>query len=137
LPEKSRLQEVAMGSGYAGEPVLRWFAGRRWVNHASQMSPVRPGRGILDRRSCVRPASAVGGREGQRSFAVYSWAAGIRSIALSWSVSVVRQLLAAGVLDELHRFVQSVLAGSGLRLLEDHAPERPFACSRRSHSRPE
>ena len=41
-------------------------------------------------------------------------------------MSVVRQLLAAGLLDELHLFVHPVLAGSGLRLFEEGAPERPL-----------
>jgi dihydrofolate reductase len=50
----------------------------------------------------------------------------IRRIALSGSVSLVRQLLAAGLLDELHLFVHPVLAGSGLRLFDDGAPERPL-----------
>jgi dihydrofolate reductase len=50
----------------------------------------------------------------------------IRRIALSGSVSVVRQLLAAGLLDELHLFVHPVLAGSGLRLVQDKAPEQPL-----------
>jgi len=50
----------------------------------------------------------------------------IRRIALSGSVSVVRQLLAAGLLDELHLFVHPVLAGSGLRLFPDQAPEQPL-----------
>jgi dihydrofolate reductase len=50
----------------------------------------------------------------------------VRRIALSGSVSVVRQLLAAGLLDELHLFVHPVLAGSGLRLFEEGAPERPL-----------
>jgi dihydrofolate reductase len=44
---------------------------------------------------------------------------GIRRIALSGSVSVVRQLLAAGLLDELHLFVHPATAGSGLRLFDD------------------
>lgn len=43
----------------------------------------------------------------------------IGRIALSGSVSIVRQLLAAGLLDELHLFVHPVLAGKGLRLFED------------------
>lgn len=43
----------------------------------------------------------------------------IRRIALSGSVSVVRQLLAAGLLDELHLFVHPALAGSGLRLFDE------------------
>jgi len=50
----------------------------------------------------------------------------IGRIAVSGSVSVVRQLLAAGLLDELHLFVHPVLAGSGLRLVQDNAPEQPL-----------
>jgi dihydrofolate reductase len=51
---------------------------------------------------------------------------GIRRIALSGSTSVVRQLLDAGLLDELHLFVHPATAGSGLKLFEDGAPERPM-----------
>jgi dihydrofolate reductase len=43
----------------------------------------------------------------------------IRRIALSGSVSVVRQLLDAGLLDELHLFVHPAVAGAGLKLFED------------------
>jgi dihydrofolate reductase len=50
----------------------------------------------------------------------------IRRIALSGSVSVVRQLLAAELLDELHLFVHPVLAGSGLRLFEGGMAELPL-----------
>jgi len=50
----------------------------------------------------------------------------IDRIALSGSVSVVRQLLAAGLLDELHLFVHPVLAGSGLRLFQEGVPEQPL-----------
>ncbi len=50
----------------------------------------------------------------------------IRRVALSGSVSIVRQLLAAGLLDELHLFVHPALAGSGLRLFEDGTTERPL-----------
>jgi dihydrofolate reductase len=48
----------------------------------------------------------------------------IRRIALSGSVSVVRQLLDAGLLDELHLFVHPAAAGSGLRLFEERGPTR-------------
>ena len=51
---------------------------------------------------------------------------GIDRIVLSGSVSIVRQLLDAGLLDELHLFVHPVAAGSGLRLFEDGGPERPL-----------
>jgi dihydrofolate reductase len=50
----------------------------------------------------------------------------IRRIALSGSVSLVRQLLAAGLIDELHLFVHPALAGSGLRLVQDEVPEQPL-----------
>jgi dihydrofolate reductase len=45
--------------------------------------------------------------------------AAISRIALSGSVSVVRQLLDAGLIDELHLFVHPATAGTGLRLFED------------------
>jgi dihydrofolate reductase len=48
----------------------------------------------------------------------------IRRIGLSGSVSVVRQLLDAGLLDELHLFVHPATGGSGLRLFEDGGPGR-------------
>jgi dihydrofolate reductase len=48
----------------------------------------------------------------------------IHRVALSGSVSVVRQLLDAGLLDELHLFVHPATAGSGLRLFEDGGPGR-------------
>jgi dihydrofolate reductase len=40
-------------------------------------------------------------------------------VGLSGSVSIVRQLLDAGLLDELHLFVHPATAGSGLRLFPD------------------
>ena len=52
--------------------------------------------------------------------------AAVRRIALSGSVSIVRQLLDAGLLDELHLFVHPATAGSGLRLFEDDGPARHF-----------
>jgi dihydrofolate reductase len=48
----------------------------------------------------------------------------VRRVALSGSVSVVRQLLDAGLLDELHLFVHPATAGSGLRLFEEGGPAR-------------
>ena len=37
-------------------------------------------------------------------------------------MSVVRQLLEAGLLDELHLFVHPATAGSGLRLFDESVP---------------
>jgi dihydrofolate reductase len=43
----------------------------------------------------------------------------IRQIAMSGSTSVVRQLLQAGLVDELNLFVHPATAGGGLRLFDD------------------
>jgi dihydrofolate reductase len=45
-------------------------------------------------------------------------------IGLSGSVSIVRQLLDAGLLDEVHLFVHPATAGSGLKLFADGEPPR-------------
>ncbi|MFD8483005.1 dihydrofolate reductase family protein [Kitasatospora sp. NPDC059673] len=42
-------------------------------------------------------------------------------IGMSGSISVVRQLLAAGLLDELHLFVHPVARGKGMRLFAEGA----------------
>ena len=44
-------------------------------------------------------------------------------IAVSGSVSVVRQLLRAGLLDELHLFVHPIALGRGLRVWQDDLDE--------------
>jgi dihydrofolate reductase len=44
---------------------------------------------------------------------------GDTNIAMSGSVSVVRQLLAAGLLDELHLLVHPIAVRTGMRLFED------------------
>ena len=43
-------------------------------------------------------------------------------IVISGSVSIVRQLLDAGLLDELHLFVHPATAGEGLRLFDENVP---------------
>ncbi|MFI9786917.1 dihydrofolate reductase family protein [Kitasatospora sp. NPDC051984] len=42
-------------------------------------------------------------------------------IGMSGSVSVVRRLLAAGLLDELHLFIHPVARGTGMRLFDESA----------------
>src|SRR3954471_5717003 len=48
----------------------------------------------------------------------------VRRIGLRGSVSIVRQLLDAALLDELHLFVHPATAGSGLRLFQPGEPAR-------------
>jgi dihydrofolate reductase len=48
------------------------------------------------------------------------------SIAISGSVSVVRQLLAAGVLDELHLLVHPIAVRKGMRLFDEGEPPIPL-----------
>ncbi|HVF53611.1 MAG TPA: dihydrofolate reductase family protein [Actinomycetota bacterium] len=47
-------------------------------------------------------------------------------IAMSGSPSVVRQLLAAGLLDELHLLVHPIVVGKGMRLFEDGGSPIPL-----------
>lgn len=51
-------------------------------------------------------------------------------IGMSGSVSVVRQLLAAGLLDELHLLVHPIVLFRGLRLFEDGAADLPLTLLR-------
>jgi dihydrofolate reductase len=48
------------------------------------------------------------------------------NIAMSGSVSIVRQLLAAGLLDELHLLVHPIAIRSGLRLFDEGEPPIPL-----------
>lgn len=47
-------------------------------------------------------------------------------IALSGSISVIRQLLAAGLLDELHLLVHPLAVRKGLRLFDEGEPSIPL-----------
>jgi dihydrofolate reductase len=48
------------------------------------------------------------------------------TIGMSGSVSVVRQLLAAGLLDELHLLVHPIAVGKGMRLFEEGESSIPL-----------
>jgi dihydrofolate reductase len=49
------------------------------------------------------------------------------TIGMSGSVSVVRQLLTAGLLDELHLLVHPIAVRQGMRLFDEGEPPIPFA----------
>jgi dihydrofolate reductase len=51
---------------------------------------------------------------------------GESDIAMSGSVSIVRQLLAAGLLDELHLLVHPIAMGAGIRLFDENEPPIPL-----------
>jgi dihydrofolate reductase len=48
------------------------------------------------------------------------------TIGMSGSISVVRQLLAAGLLDELHLFVHPIAVRRGMRLFDEGEPQIPL-----------
>ncbi|WP_354644272.1 dihydrofolate reductase family protein [Kitasatospora camelliae] len=48
------------------------------------------------------------------------------TIAMSGSISVVRQLLAAGLVDELHLLVHPIAVGAGMRLFDETAGPIPL-----------
>lgn len=48
------------------------------------------------------------------------------TIALSGSISVVRQLLAHSLLDELHLLVHPIAVGKGMRLFDETSPAVPL-----------
>ncbi|MGH3942700.1 MAG: dihydrofolate reductase family protein [Pseudonocardiaceae bacterium] len=51
---------------------------------------------------------------------------GTGAIAMSGSVSLVRQLLAAGLLDELHLLVHPIAVRNGMRLFDEGEPPIPL-----------
>jgi dihydrofolate reductase len=51
---------------------------------------------------------------------------GDRAISMSGSISVVRQLLAAGLLDELHLLVHPIAVRTGMRLFDEGEPTIPL-----------
>jgi dihydrofolate reductase len=51
---------------------------------------------------------------------------GSTDIAMSGSVSVVRQLLASGLLDELHLLVHPIAVRKGMRLFDEDGPSIPL-----------
>jgi dihydrofolate reductase len=51
---------------------------------------------------------------------------GKSDIAMSGSVSIVRQLLAAGLLDELHLLIHPIAVGTGLRLFDENESPIPL-----------
>jgi dihydrofolate reductase len=48
------------------------------------------------------------------------------TIGMSGSVSIVRQLLAAGLVDELHLLIHPIAVGSGMRLFGEGTPPLPL-----------
>ena len=89
---------------------------------AVAMSSVPPrGRKGQDQRAPVRRQESPRSRQAVKKL---KYDPAIQRVALSGSVSVVRQLLEAGLLDELHLLVHRATAGSGLQLFEEGGPAR-------------
>lgn len=55
---------------------------------------------------------------------------GMGKVLVAGSISIVRQLLAAGLIDELHLLIHPVAAGAGRHLFDPEAPVQPLALLR-------
>jgi dihydrofolate reductase len=80
---------------------------------------------LADAESTWRNSTVVGGYDAGRLRALKEEAAG--NLYVSGSVTLVRALLADGLVDELHLYVYPLALGSGLRLFPDGAPRTPLS----------
>lgn len=88
--------------------------------------------GDLRKVVATRGDQDLGWRNVERTQDVVSTVAALRSdvgvgkVLVAGSISIVRQLLAAGLLDELRLFVHPVAAGRGEHLFDPTAPIQPL-----------
>ncbi|GAA2535016.1 MULTISPECIES: dihydrofolate reductase family protein [Streptomyces] len=111
--------------GFAGAWPEREAAGGEDAGFAKQLGDMRK---IVFSR---RPLDLQWRNSEQARGDVAEVAAALKSepggdISLSGSVSVVRQLLAAGLLDELHLLVHPVAVRKGMRLFDEGEPSIPL-----------
>lgn len=88
--------------------------------------------GDLRKIVATRGSQDLGWRNAERSDDIVATVAGLRDddsvgkVLVAGSLSVVRQLLAAGLLDELRLLVHPVAAGRGEHLFDPAAPVQPL-----------
>ena len=79
---------------------------------------------LADAEAVWRNSTAVGGYDPDRLRALKD---DVGDLYVSGSATLVRALLADGLVDELHLFVYPVALGTGIRLFPDGAPRTPLA----------
>ncbi|MGY1703724.1 dihydrofolate reductase family protein [Geodermatophilus sp. SYSU D00697] len=80
---------------------------------------------LTDAESVWQNSSVVGGYDADRLRALKTEVDG--DIYVSGSATLVRALLADGLVDELHLYVYPVALGEGIRLFPDGAPRTPLS----------
>jgi dihydrofolate reductase len=80
---------------------------------------------LPDAESVWRNSTVLGGYSADRIRALRQEAAG--DLYVSGSATLVRALLADGLVDELHLYVYPVAVGTGIRLFPEGAPRTPLS----------
>ncbi len=110
---------------FAGAWPGREAAGEEDAEFAARLGDVR-------KIVATRGRHDLGWRNAERSGDIVSTVAALRSdeavgkVLVAGSISIVRQLLAAGLLDELRLLVHPVAAGRGGHLFDPAAPVQPL-----------
>jgi dihydrofolate reductase len=78
---------------------------------------------LTDAESVWRNSTAVGGYDADRVRELKAQG----DLYVSGSATLVRALLADGLVDELHLYVYPVAVGTGIRLFPDGAPRTPLS----------
>ena len=79
---------------------------------------------LTDAESVWRNSTVVGGYDADRLRTLKDE---VGDLYVSGSATLVRALLADGLVDELHLFVYPLAVGSGIRLFPDGAPRTPMS----------
>ena len=79
---------------------------------------------LTDAEAVWRRSSSLGGYDPERLRALKAEEAG--DLYVSGSATLVRSMLADGLVDELHLYVYPVAVGTGLRLIPEGAPRTPL-----------
>ena len=79
---------------------------------------------LTDAESVWRNSTVVGGYDPERLRALKDE---VGDLYVSGSATLVRALLADGLVDELHLFVYPLAVGTGIRLFPDGAPRTPMS----------
>jgi dihydrofolate reductase len=79
---------------------------------------------LTDAEEVWRNSTVVGGYDAGRLRALKD---GVGDLYVSGSATLVRAMLADGLVDELHLFVYPLAVGTGIRLFPDGAPRTPMS----------